>query len=416
MATFWFFAALLVVVALAFVLPPLLRSRNETIDAGEQKELTVQVYRDQFNELDNDLKIGTISQDQYDTAKQDIERNLLEDMKLIEEREQEKLEGNAKAGRIVAGIIAIFVPLAGFSLYAQWGAGEAGLDPASATPEVATSEHNAQSVEQLVAQLQERLQAQPDDGEGWYMLARTYLFLKRYDEAVQAFRQALSLGGDQSPEVLATYADAIALASGRRITDEAVEVLNQALHLDPFHVKSLWLMGTAYYQKEDYKGALKYWERLLQSMEPGTDDYKQMLTNVNELRKQTGQSALEAAQPVAAGGDSISGTVRLGDSVADKASPEDTVFVFARAVQGPRMPLAIVRKQVKDLPFEFTLNDAMAMNPNMKLSTFSQVVVGARISKTGNAMPQSGDLEGFSGEVNVGSEDAVQLVIDSVVN
>jgi len=438
MGMFWFFAALLVVLALAFVLPPLLR-KSENVEnnadniGDDQRSLTLEVYRDQFEELNNDLKIGTISQDQFDKAKQDIERNMLEDIAQLEQNAQRKLQVGSVGAKASAVVMVICMPVLAFALYSSWGAGEAGLNPDAATPQVAASEHNEVNIEALVEQLHERLKAQPDDGEGWYMLARTYQYLRRFDEAVEAFKRSVELGGDSSPDVLATYADAIAMASNRTLTPQAIDLLKQALKLDPVHGQSLWLMGTAAYQNKDYPGAMEYWARLLNVLEPGSDDYNQILGNVNEVRSLMGMPAMHASAtpaPMMAGMApagatatvsnagtevSINGTVSLSGTLASKASPDDTVFVFARAANGPRMPLAIVRKQVKDLPFEFTLSDAMAMNPNMKLSSFGQVVVGARVSKTGNAMPQPGDLQGMSGTITLGDSNSVTLVIDSEI-
>lgn len=435
MGMFWFWAALLVVLALVFVLPPLLRKNKDTETVGtgvseEQRKLTLEVYRDQFDELENDLKIGTISQDQYEKAKQDIERNMLEDIDELDKNAQRKLQATNSSAKASAIVVAVCLPVLGMALYGMWGAGEAGLNPEAATPQVAASEHNNVNIEALVVQLQERLKAQPDDGEGWYMLARTYQYLRRFDEAVEAFKRSVELGGGNSAEVLATYADAVAMASNRTLTPEAIKLLERALELDPYHGQSLWLIGTAAYQNADYEGALEYWSRLLGVLEPGSQDYNQILSNVNEVRSLLDMPPMRASArpsapmmgggmpPAAASagdGASISGKVSISGDLAEKANPEDTVFIFARAASGPRMPLAIVRAQVKDLPLEFELNDAMAMNPNMRLSSFEQVVVGARVSKTGNAMPQPGDMQGLSGTINVGDSPVVTLVIDSEI-
>lgn len=177
-------------------------------------------------------------------------------------------------------------------------------------------------------------------------------------------------------------------------------------------------MGTAAYQDQNFQAAMEFWQRLYDALPADSKDREQIAANINEVRSNMGLQPITVtpAQPAmsssAAGNASIRGTVSLGGAVANKAAPEDTVFVFARAAQGPRMPLAIVRKQVKDLPFDFELNDSMAMNPSMKLSAFPTVVVGARISKSGNAMPQPGDLEGFSSEVSTVGTNEVNLTIN----
>jgi cytochrome c-type biogenesis protein CcmH len=206
------------------------------------------------------------------------------------------------------------------------------------------------------------------------------------------------------------------MANGRNMAGRPYELVKKALTIQPFHQKALWLAGTASYQAQDYPTTLEYWKRLLQIFPEGSDNYVQMQRNIGEIQERLGMPVDAVAETSADGGVSISGVVQLDEKLALEASIDDTLFVFARAASGPRMPLAIVRKQVKDLPLKFTLNDAMAMNPAMKLSNFQNVIVGARISKSGNAMPQPGDLEGAFGPVNVSAGEEVTVVIDTVVN
>jgi cytochrome c-type biogenesis protein CcmH len=389
-----------------------------------REDLTVTVYKDQFAELDNDLKNGVISQEQFDQAKRDIERNLLADMKLLKDGSPVETATRSKTAWVAVAVVGLFVPVSAVMLYGKWGAGEAGLNPQAATPQVSTDQHNA-NLQEMVAELEAKLQAEPNDGEGWVMLARSYQFMKRYDDAVKAFERVVALGGGQDPNVLATFADAVAMASGRRLTPRSVSLLDQALAVDPNHIKALWLRGTAAYQDQDYVSALKYWERLYAALPPGSEEAQTIAGNVMEVKSLLGMPATPptalsgslANDPTAASGGNavIKGTVTLAGAVASRVQPDDTVFVFARAATGPRMPLAIVRKQVKDIPFDFNLDDSMAMNPQMKLSNFSEVVVGARISKTGDAMPKPGDLEGYSQTMKVATAAPVNVVINKII-
>ena len=423
---FWAVAAIFVLVSFAFLLPPLFKKRNNT-NVVARKDLTVTVYQDQFAELENDLKNEVISQDQYDQAKADLEKNLLEDIGKAEKADNEEVKSGASLGnKIAAGIVILVIPVVSFSLYDKWGAGVEAIDPESIPEEVkiAKQKHNQkETIEKMLAQLEQRLQDDPEDGEGWFMLARSYQFLKRYDDAVKAFEKSLPLGGDQSADVLSSYADAIAMASNRTLTEKAVNVLKQALSIDPTHVKSLWLVGTAAYQNRNYPEALKYWERLYAVLPAGSEDANQIAMNIGEVRSLLGMPPM--ASPAAASAPApvneplsdvrIQGSVSLSGEIASQASPDDTVFVFARAASGPRMPLAIIRKQVKDIPFDFTLDDSLAMNPSMKISSVPQVIIGARISKTGNAMPQPGDLQGKSDVITVADSKVVNVVINEVV-
>jgi cytochrome c-type biogenesis protein CcmH len=424
MTVFWVVAVFLIIAALLFVLPPLLQRGSAQREVG-RNALNIEIAKDKLAELERDLANGIIGQDQYERAKQELERSLLEDV-------SGAAGGAAPAtqpGAVTAAVVGIAVPLVAFVLYQQLGGGLAAFQPELAQQQVNAEGHQG-TIQAMVGQLESRLQSNPDDGEGWMMLGRSYYFLKRYSDAAKAYGRAAALGGDQDPGLLADYADTVAMANGRSMQGQPYELVKKALGIEPFHEKSLWLAGTAAYQLEDYAAALDYWERLKQVFPPGSQNFEQMQQNILEVQQLMAQrgmkvpassasTAVAAARPAAAaaaanGAAKITGSVKLVPALAANAAPTDTVFVFARAAQGPRMPLAIVRKQVKDLPFSFTLDDSMAMNPSMKLSSFPQVVVGARISKSGNAMPQSGDLQGQSEVVAVGAGQAVDVVINSV--
>ena len=280
----------------------------------------------------------------------------------------------------------------------------------------------------MAERLAARLEKQPDDGEGWSMLARSYAVTGQHAKAVPAFRKAAALLKDD-PVLLADFADALAMTQDRSIAGEPLKLVQKALEIDPANVKALSLAGTEAFVRKDYKAALKYWEKLKDVAPPDSVFVQQVQGGIDEARALAGLPPAPAAAPAAAPtaaapgaspmdqalGKSISGTVTLSAALAGKASPTDTVFVFARAVEGSRMPLAILRHQVKDLPIKFTLDDSLAMSPAMKLSAFPQVIVGARISKDGQAVPQPGDLQGLSPAVTVGSAD-IRIEINQTVS
>jgi cytochrome c-type biogenesis protein CcmH len=277
----------------------------------------------------------------------------------------------------------------------------------------------------MVKRLEARLEKEPQDATGWALLARSYVVMQRYTEAVAAYARAAALLPNNA-DVLADYADAVAMSKGRRLDDESIPLLERALKIDPMQWKALALAGTAAFERKDYKSAISYWEKLQSRAEPGSEFARSVAATIQEARELGGiKPAAEIAKspptggasaaplPAASGG-SVKGAVTLSGALAGKTNPADTVFIFARAAEGPRMPLAIVRRQVKDIPLTFTLDDSMAMSPEMKLSKFKDVIVGARISRSGNATPQSGDLQGTSKAVRVGDTN-VGIVIDSVV-
>ena len=412
MMVFWVVAALLIIAALLFLLPPLIQ-RGAAADALARDELNATIFKDQLAELESDLAAGVLTKEQYDTARHDLERSFVQEVD--DAAAQTGSPTDQVIGRAAAVVVGVILPIVAVSLYVLLGSGEAGLRPEEARPQVQAEGHEG-TLEQQVRKLQDHLQANPDDTEGWGMLARSYYFLKQYGPASEAFARASSMLQDSNPDLLADYADALAMANGRNMAGRPYELVKKALTIQPFHQKALWLAGTASYQAQDFPTTLEYWKRLLQIFPEGSENYVQMQRNIGEIQERMGLPAdAVAATSTADGGVSISGVVQLDETLALEASIDDTLFVFARAASGPRMPLAIVRKQVKDLPLKFTLNDAMAMNPAMKLSNFQNVIVGARISKSGNAMPQPGDLEGAFGPVNVNAGNEVTVVINSVV-
>jgi cytochrome c-type biogenesis protein CcmH len=277
---------------------------------------------------------------------------------------------------------------------------------------------NAQ-ISAMVDKLAERLKAQPDDADGWSMLGRTYSVLGRHADALKAYQTAMNLRKDDAT-LVADYADSLAVNNNRTLDGEPMKYVERALKLEPTNLKALFLAGTHAFDKKDYAGAVKFWEKAAKSAPPENAFVQQIQPALAEARQLAGLPAaalpLDGAtkQTAAAGKGSVSGTVTLASAMAKQANPDDTVFVFARPAEGSRMPLAILRKQVKDLPLQFTLDDSMAMSPANALSGASKVIVGARISRSGNAMPQPGDLTGQTATVNVGAS-GLQIEIKEAV-
>jgi cytochrome c-type biogenesis protein CcmH len=267
----------------------------------------------------------------------------------------------------------------------------------------------------MVAKLAERLKNQPNDAEGWAMLGRSYNVLGRLDEALVAYRKSYAINPND-PSLLADLADAVAIKNNRSLAGEPLKLARRALELDPKHVKALALVGTEAFERKDYAGAVKLWERAVAAAPADSDMAQQLQGGIAEARRlgNLGPAAAVAPAPLqvpqqggaaaALAGRDVRGTVRLAGTLASKASPDDTVFIFARPADGSRMPLAILRKQVRDLPFDFTLDDSLSMSPAARLSQAGKVIISARVSKSGQAMPQPGDLSGQTGPVDVGSQ------------
>jgi len=425
MTVFWSLAAVMVMVALLFLLPPLLRNRERS--AVSRDDLNTEVIKSQLAELDTDLHAGKLDQSQYAAACTDLEQELLYDLASTGHAQREP-----RSGRWATLLIVPALPLCAVLLYQQLGSVEL-IDKlqqarsSQSQPAQSQLAQQADSIDEMVAKLAARLQQQPDDLKGWVMLARTYSILKRYSEAEVAYENVLRLGGENAG-LLTDYADATVMANGGTFTDESGALLIRALQLDPDNVKGLWLAGHWKNQSGEQAEALRYWQQAAAKLPPGSEDAAVIAQQISRVQEKAGIEAEPAPATVTAttdtgataAADSDSGTtlsvhITLAPELAAKAAAEDTVFIFARATQGPRMPLAIVRKQVSDLPVTVTLDDSQAMMPAMQLSKFDQVVVGARISKSGNAMPQNGDLQGSVSPVDTTTKETVEITIDSTV-
>jgi cytochrome c-type biogenesis protein CcmH len=418
MTVFWSLAAVMMMVALLFVLPPLLRKR--TVSTVSRDDLNTNVIKEQLADLEADLATGKLDKTQFDAARQDLERELLYDLAATGDAQTAPPE---RGGRWLTLLLIPAIPLCAVLLYQLMGSAEL-IDRVqqeqTAQPQPAEA---VASIEEMVSLLATRLQQQPDDLKGWVMLARSYSIMKRYNEAMAAYENVLRLGGEDAG-LLTDYADAMVMANGGIFTDESGALLTRALELDPGNVKGLWLAGHWKNQSGAQAEALEYWQQAALKLPAGGEDAAVIAQQINEVQRQLGIATTAPAPAPAPAtttatdsgqGTSLSVHVALAPDFAAVAAAEDTVFIYARATQGSRMPLAIVRKQVKDLPVTVTLDDAMAMTPQMVLSKFDQVTVGARVSKSGGAMPQRGDLQGLVTPVDTQTTETIQITISNKI-
>jgi len=405
----------MVAIALAAVLIPLLRGSTP----GVLREATnVAILRDQLRELDADLYAGTMPRDRYDQAKQELLQRALEESKSVEAVAARAPQSAAWT----AAVLGSTLPIAALLLYLALGNHDAFAPLAVQSKPAGEHKVTRQDIEALAEKLAAKLKDDPANVDGWVMLARTYQALDRNEDSARAFDRAVALLPDNA-DLLADYADLLATIDGG-FREKSVQLVEQALKADPRHWKALALAGTAAFNRKDYKTAVGYWERMKATVPPTSPLAGSIDASIAEARELGGLKAAAApaaplpatpaappAATAASAGARIAGTVQLAPALADKVSPTDTVYIFARAVDGPRMPLAILKKQAKDLPVTFALDDSMAMTPSLALSNFPSVVVGARVSKSGSATPQSGDLEGLSSAVKLGAT-GLAVVID----
>jgi cytochrome c-type biogenesis protein CcmH len=398
MTLFWLIAAAAAAAVLAWVLRPLLSRKNA--EAPSRNAANVAIYRDQVRELDADLAAGTLAREDYERARAELEARALQDVGQPEGKPARRLD--TLRARRAAWTLGAAVPLATLALYLLVG------NPAAIDRE-AERHASAQQVEAMVARLAVRLRENPDDVNGWKLLGRSYGVMGRYAEAADAYAKA-AVRAPRDAQLLADLADVLGMARGQSLQGEPEQLALRALEIEPGNLKALALAGSAAFERKDFAAAAAYWERMLAYVEPGSEDARAIQQNVAEARSLQKQE--QKPQPIA--GPGVRGTVSLAPKLKEKAAPEDTVFVFARAAEGPPMPLAVARVRVRDLPYRFVLDDSMAMSPAMKLSSFPRVVVAARVSKSGTATAQPGDLQGASAPV-ANDDGAVTVVIDSQV-
>ncbi len=419
----WGFAVVMLVVALVIVLFPLWRPAGPS--ALNSDTANVELLKDQLRELDDELAAGNLAQRQYAAARADLEAAVAADLADDEIR----LSPLSVRSRQLLGVILLTVVSSGsIGLYREVTTYREIPSPQHLARQAVEQEADREllPVGQMIEALAAELRESPDNAEGWQMLGRSYLMMEKTEEAVGAYARAYELAGNQDPILLTDYAEAIAFASDNRMQGQPLELVNKALAIAPEMPKALWLKGFASFQQGDYVMAVSSWDKAVQAFEL-TDEARQMLhAYIAEARQKmrlTGEQG--AAMPQVASdaqgrdepavGVSIKVKVGLDDSVSGQAGSGETVFVFARAASGPSMPLAVQKLTVADLPAMVILDDSMAMLAGMNLSSQKQVVVGARVSRSGSPIPQAGDLQGLSGMIEPGKDGQVVVVISETL-
>jgi cytochrome c-type biogenesis protein CcmH len=417
MTLFWIFTAALLLVALPFVVWPLLRKTAANNDVLRDAA-NLEILRDQATELEADLNNSLLSQESFEQGRRELQVRLMDEVKTTEA----PTATPRNPAKILAIFLAVLIPLGSVLLYLKLGNQKAML------PQEQHAEAEGFGVlrsEVALQELEAKMVKLPENPDGWMVLARSYTELQRFPDAVRAYEHLVKLVPNES-QLWTNYADAMAMANNQSLLGEPTKLINKALALDPDNTTALALAGSAGMERGDYVAAITHWQKLISLLPPDYQDIQMIRDGLNQAREYLSQqkggkemlaklpSDKAAAKPSANPALAITGKVTLSADLLAKASPTDFVFILARAAEGPKMPLAVIRKQVKDLPMEFTLDDSMAMTPQMKLSGFDKVVVLARVSKTGTPMAQPGDLEGTAGIVKPGSK-GLNITIDSVV-
>lgn len=391
-ALFWALALVAAVVAAVLVMRPLLRGRSQAA-ATERKQINIAVYRDQLHELAADHRNGLLGDEQYASAKAELEVRLAEDA--LEPVEA----GSTGPGRSrwLAYGLGTALPLAAFGLYFALG-NPLAMQVAAEGPD------GPASVEAMVRAAEQKLRANPKDAGGWFTLARTYGALDRWPEAKAAYLKATELVPNEAA-VWSGLAEATAMLQGRNLDGEPMQLVAKALKLDPNDPKAHELAGIQAFQKQDYAQAVTHWRALLAMAPPDSDYVAELRRAIQEAR----HLAEQAGKPIDLG-PSIQGSIDVAAALRGKVSQQAILFVFVRPVGGEGMPLAAFRMPVGDLPLRFEIDDSMTL-AGQKLSDHKQVQLVARIANSGQANAGKGDLEGRLEPVKVGSRN-LKLVID----
>lgn len=401
---FWAAAAASVVVALAFVLPALLLTRVGAKKAA-RRDVNIAVYRDQLKELDADRANGLLADDQYRRAKQELEARLAEDA-LVPDAAPAPGAGSS---RTLGFTLAAVLPAAAFGLYV-WLGNPAALTAGTGAPDAAMA---GADFGELIRRAEEKARANPDDGEGWALLARSYAFMERWPEALAAYEKASRLL-PQEASLLTGRAEAMAAANGRVLAGQPMALVRQGLALDPDDAKGLELAGIYAYQEQDFAQAAAHFARLHRQLPPESPYAQDVLALQQEAERLAGSGTAVAAAQQAAGqvapGAVIRGRIDIAPALRAGLNASDVLFVIARAGAGGP-PVAAIRAKAGELPLDFVLDDGAAMNPGNTLSQHKAVTLVARVSRSGQPMAQPGDLEGTLANVAVGTS-GVELVID----
>ncbi len=407
---FTFLSFLVFAGALAWSLHALWRPAPAEVHTSTRMNLAV--YRDRLEELKQDLATGLIDEEQYQQARAEMARALLQDLR-AEEEQQITASRRSRLSASLSAVVAVAALSIGLYSYLSDRIYLTEVPPATNTPEALEIARQVRSQLFLVQQ-------DPGNAENWYLLGNGYIAMGRFDAALQAYERAMELSGE-SAKLLVSQAHALARLHGGNLEGRPAQLIRHALALEPENPAALTWAGMLGFQSGDFDQAMRYWRALLDQLEPGSDHYRQIegLIAEAQLRKAgmvpraPGEPAATPQHPAAVAGLTVQ--VDLAESVRAQASPGDSVFIFARASAGPRMPLAVVRKTVADLPLTLTLDDSMAMAPQLALSQFDEVMLVARVSKSGGVQAASGDLVGEIGPVSTQLTEPVRLVINKVV-
>ncbi|MEY2632281.1 MAG: hypothetical protein RIR00_935 [Pseudomonadota bacterium] len=398
MTAFVLVLALLLLVTLGILLPPLLRRSPPVAAARDHQRSNVAVLREHLAELEQEKANGQLSEADFAVAEAELRRRLLEE---LPGETKEAAPAVGKSHLRTPLLLLLTIPLLAVAGYVATGSPQA-LNPLATQ---APGKLSPEQIEGMVNQLAEKLKANPDNIEGWIMLGRSYKSMGRVDEAIAVYQRLETKLGEDA-DFLTDFADLLASKSGGDLEGRPTQLLQKALRLDPNNIIALWLSGTAAFNKKDYAGSVRFWEKALNALPPEMEDRDSLQQSIAEARRRLKNASLPP-------GKSVGGLLELSPEWRDKVGPTAAVFLIARE-EGSRMPLAVARIKVSELPYKFTLDDSFALNGAPAISERDKIVVQARLSQSGNATTSPGDVESAPQTVKVGDH-KLKLKLDRAV-
>ena len=397
MASFFIAAFLLLVLVLLLLLRPFIFSGSA--EGTSRRQMNAAIYREELEKLAAEHSAGTINTQEYEMSHAEMRQRLFQD---TNEEDDKAVMGSTK--KVMIGLC-IFIILISSGLYFYLG------DVVRVAQKNEQKPMNQAAVEQMVSDFALKMEKDPNNLKGWAMLGRSYRILGRNAEAANAYKRAGSFLNDD-PELLAEYADTLVAVANGNFAGKPLQLIHQALKLDPNNLLALWLSGTASFTSGNYQAAVQTWQKLSQQLPTGSEEARAIEGSIAEARSKGGLDGSATASAPIASDKGVSGSVELSPELKSKIKSGDVVMVIARQ-PGERMPVAVLKVPVTNFPMSFVLTDALAMNPNNPISKLSEVAIEVRISKTGMAKAEAGDLLSAVQTVKVGSSQ-VKLLVDQV--
>jgi cytochrome c-type biogenesis protein CcmH len=417
--TFWIITILMVIAGLLLLLPALRGKKGSEPDGN--REQNISIAKERMSELQKELEAGTLTQETYEETLEELEKGLLIDVADIDGT---VTIATVPAAKMTIIALVVLVPLLSFGLYELLGspqyldvAGPGNHASMSSTTSVPSSAKELPSMEEMIVGLKQKTAENPDDPNAWYLLGRLYAATEQFPLSVEAYEK-LVVVSDRQATALVVLADSLAMTQGGKLVGRPISLVKEALEKEPAHTTALWMAGQAAADQKQYLEAIDYWQRAAQGLQEDKEMLAELRTMIDEatvLAKGAGMEVAEVSLPEAPAGDSISIEVTIDPSLLELIGETDVLFIFARAVSGPPMPLAAIKRQARELPVSVVLDDSSLLRPGTSLSQFQQLKLGARVSRSGQPVAQSGDLQSTVEVVEVASKEAILLHIDQRV-